>query len=108
MEYKSKYTHQEILKNLSPEELKGIEERVYADVTRIWSSEKTYAPLTFDYCTACPERRGLKHKTRCLCNALTMETICASCWARKREDELIKEAIEAKRPKLDIADFARL
>lgn len=95
-------------KLLTPEELKGIEDRVYADVTRIWSSDKPYAPFTFDYCTTCPERRGPKHKTRCICNALTMETICASCWARKHEDELIKEAIEAKRPKLDIADFARV
>lgn len=84
-----------MISSLSDEELIEIKEKVFMDVRRIWGSDMAnQLPLT--ECTMCPGPRHLKRKQRCVVDIRNCEALCASCWAEKRESELINEAIVSK------------
>lgn len=106
---------------ISDEERIAIKEKVFLDVRRIWGSDMAdQLPIT--ECTRCPGPSHLKRKQRCVVDMLNYEALCPSCWAEKRESDLINEAIATK-PKfpfpvaelkngplvpLDLEDFCKL
>lgn len=96
MEYKAKYTPQEVLENLSPDELKEIEDKVLKLVYEIWEGpDRRYYPTHYDYCTFCQDGRRIK--TRVICNVMDLSCECASCFAKRREQQFIDEAIDRKK-----------
>ena len=137
MDYKGKYTHQEVLENLSPDELKEIEEKVIKLVYEVWEGpDRRYYPTQYDYCSFCQADLPYEHrvKTRVICNVMDLSCECASCFAKRREQQFIEEAIDRKKnvrngekpgepipafictkpinktykPSFDIDDFARI
>lgn len=90
---------------LDEKTLEDIHNKVCNDVETVWNSQ--YAPISFTYCTKCdPLSKGVKR--RCISMMMSLETRCPACWAREREEKIIKEVEEARRPKLDLEDFTRL
>lgn len=53
-------------------------------------------------CSTCGERRKV------LCHVVDMSTECEVCFAKRRYAEITKQIEEAKRVKLDVADFAKI
>lgn len=110
-----------MISSLTDEELIAIKEKVFLDVRRIWGRDMAdQLPIT--ECTRCPGPSHLKCKQRCIVDMLNYEALCPSCWAEKRESELINEAI-LKKPQipfpvgelkhgslvpLDLEDFCRI
>lgn len=91
---------------LDEKTLEDIHKKVCGDIEKIWNNK--WAPIENTYCTRCPGSIVDKMKTRCITNVFTMESLCPECWARQREAEIIKEVEEMRKPKLDVADFAKI
>lgn len=87
---------------LTEEEFGQIHDEVVEAVKKVWSSK--YAPLEYTYCSRCPDMLEPRMRQRCLCNMMTLEALCPACWAREREQELIKEAMERHVDKPSIDD----
>ena len=87
---------------LTEEEFGQIHDEVLEAVKKVWSSK--YAPLEYTYCSRCPDMLEPRMRQRCLCNMMTLEALCPACWAREREQELIKEAMERHVDKPSIDD----
>ena len=87
---------------LTEEEFGQIHDEVFEAVKKVWSSK--YAPLEYTYCSRCPDMLEPRMRQRCLCNMMTLEALCPACWAREREQELIKEAMERHMDKPSISD----
>ena len=104
-----RYTDKEITETISPEEWADIDDKVMKQVSRIWDSTdiQLRTPL-FDFCSYCDNPM----RQRVIVSALDLSCECSSCYAKRRERELIEELMDekmkAKKPALDIADFARL
>jgi hypothetical protein len=110
-----------MISSLTDEELIAIKEKVFLDVRRIWGSDMAdQLPIT--ECTRCLGPSHLKRKQRCIVDMMNYEALCPSCWAEKRESDLINEAI-LKKPQipfpvgelkngslvpLDLEDFCRI
>ena len=110
-----------MISSLSDEELIAIKEKVFLDVRRIWGTDMV-RQLPITECTRCPGPSRSKIKQHCIVDMLNYEALCASCWAEKRESDLINEAI-LKKPNipfpvgelkngslvpLDLEDFCRI
>lgn len=93
---------------LTQEELDEIDKKVLDDVVSIWEEDSAFSPLLWTYCSRCPGTSRQKLKTRCIGRMDTLETLCVQCWAKEHEQKLIEEAVRAKKPKLDVGDFARV
>lgn len=87
---------------LTEEEFGQIHDEIVEAVKKVWSSK--YAPLEYTYCSRCPDMLEPRMRQRCLCNMMTLEALCPACWAREREQELIKEAMERHVDKPSIDD----
>ena len=87
---------------LTEEEFGQIHDEVLEAVKKVWSSK--YAPLEYTYCSRCPDMLEPRMRQKCLCNMMTLEALCPACWAREREQELIKEAVERHLDKPSIDD----
>lgn len=87
---------------LTEEEFGQIHDEVVEAVKKVWASK--YAPLEYTYCSRCPDILEPRMRQRCLCNMMTLEALCPTCWAREREQELIKEAMKRHVDKPSISD----
>ena len=97
-------TREEYARLLSKEELDSISSKVVEQLDFL--SKSPYAPTFYTYCDECPPSR--RWKTHCITSIVEGTALCPSCWAKKRELELMEQAVQAKKPKLDLADFARV
>ena len=94
------------LERISPHALSEIHDKVLRilDLVRL----SPYEPLQLGYCDKCPGEGKFRTRQPCFTFIQTRESLCAYHFAERRERELRKEYLEAHRPKLDIADFARI
>lgn len=104
-----RYTDKEINDTLSPEEWADIRDSVIAQVSRIWDRPGgLLCPIHFDFCSHCDNDM----RQRVIVNMTDMSCECSSCYAKRRERELVEELMDekmkTKKPALDLADFARL
>lgn len=108
MSQATKTKYEEIL---TPDELRQVADTVKELLDR--ASRMKPSPFSYyGWCDHCPGSYTYKRmhlpKQPCIARPDTGEAICVSCWAKEKEKELLDRLVEAKKPKLDLADFARL
>lgn len=95
---------------LTADELLAIHNKVMENVLNIFDKQRTTGSLFIGYCSYCHQDIPQKHRLRepVITSPLDMSCECASCYARRREKELLDEAVKAKKPKLDVNDFSKV
>ena len=96
---------------LTPDELRQVADTV----KELLEKAAGMKPSPFSYygwSSRCPGTYAYKRmhmpKQPCIALVATGEAICVSCWAKEKEKELLDRLVEAKKPKLDLEDFARI
>lgn len=94
---------------LTADELLAIRNKVMENVINIFD-KRIHGSLSFGYCSYCHQDIPQKHRLRepVITSHLDMYRECASCYAKRREKEMLDEAVKAKKPKLDINDFSKV
>jgi hypothetical protein len=89
--------------------------KVHDTVDGLLRKAASMKPSPFSYygwCDRCPGTYAYKRmhlpKQPCIARPDTGEAICAACWAKEKEKELLDRLVEAKKPKLDLEDFAKV
>lgn len=97
-----------IVEQVPPDVLRNIHDETVRIVMKLW--EHPCEPrLFFDVCTTCEGPNYAKQKTWCMTNVLTGSTMCAACYAQRRDRDVALKWIETHpAPKLDVNDFARI
>jgi hypothetical protein len=91
---------------IPPSDLSAICERVEESAYRIFIEGRDF--LTMTKCTECEGSWGARPRVPCIIDAMACKAICRDCWTREKERELCEEYLDAHRPKLDVADFAKI
>lgn len=104
----TKIKYEEIL---TPDELRQVADTVNELLEK--ASRMKPSPFSyFGWCDRCPGDYAYKRmhlpKQPCIARMDTGEAICVSCWAKEKEKELLDRLVEAKKPKLDLEDFAKV
>lgn len=94
------------LERIPPAELRAIHDKVLRILDLIRLSPA--GPLPLGYCDKCPGEGKFRFRQPCITFIDTRESLCAYHFVERRERELCKEYLEAHRPKLDLADFAKI
>lgn len=98
------------LEKIPPQEMRSICKQVEERIKRIWGGSEQQFLCNYTYCTKCSEGQTFSKmiKTRCVCDILTCEALCAQHFAEKLERELCQKYLDEHKPKLDLTDFARV
>ena len=95
------------LEKIPPQEMRSICKQVEERIKKIFSGSVN---LPYTYCSKCSEGLTFSRmfKTHCVCDAKTLESLCANHFADKLERELCHKYLDEHKPKLDLNDFARV
>lgn len=95
---------------LSADELLAIHNKVMENVLDIFDKQRKTGSLFLGYCSYCHQDIPPKHRLRepVITSPIDFSCECASCYAKRREKEMLDEAVKAKKPKLDVNDFSRI
>ena len=99
--------NKQCLEKIPPQELRSIADEAIK-ITRLAFADRHNFCIA--YCTECLKKYDNKSliKTPCICNVLTIESLCAEHFRQKLERELCQKYLDEHKPKLDLQDFARV